>query len=345
MRGCSRDRPLVDVALYVVPARAGLFPPQGVCFDCATCGPRACGAVPRLCQLPSAPWSWSPRVRGCSLDAVMDVRQGPVVPARAGLSPGHHPRRHRLRGGPRACGAVPTAEKGPGGYGWWSPRVRGCSLPASAARSLPMVVPARAGLFPARQRRPLPAHGGPRACGAVPKAVEQVHIIEAWSPRVRGCSRLVGIIRSAAYVVPARAGLSPRCRCLHRHLLRGPAHEGLFPGSAGVHAGHAVVPACAGLTPEKRPLSTLLSRGPRACGAVARQVKVWPTAIPWSPRVRGCSRRADRVVPQPHVVPARAGLFPHHRLSVGGALSGSRARRADPCVQAHGASRTSSGTS
>ncbi len=311
VRGCSHGQRRVHHRRPVVPARAGLFRGCFLRSRAAACGPRACGAVPNPRQLRSKTCGWSPRVRGCS----QAIR----------------PHARELFSGPRACGAVPSPRAYSGIRRPWSPRVRGCSRVAAVALLLLLVVPARAGLFPARRPRRPPSRGGPRACGAVPDLLGFCGHSIAWSPRVRGCSRGPDHVGVQPGVVPARAGLFPRAKASPTPSRSGPRACGAVPWGGcwmttttgwsprvrgcsprrapGLEA-PAVVPARAGLFPHRRTVQALRTRGPRACGAVPRVMKATRADSPWSPRVRGCSLSRYNLTASDVVVPARAGLFP-----------------------------------
>ncbi len=234
------------------------------------CGPRACGVVPTTPAARTRSSRWSPRVRGCSPRTHGGPPWVTVVPARAGLFLLAGILLGLSQGGPRACGVVPSAGVLIGGPCMWSPRVRGCSHAPSAYVPGLRVVPARAGLFLRGARTASTRPGGPRACGVVPSACVRRPCFCQWSPRVRGCSRPLGLDALFVEVVPARAGLFP-----------GRTRTARSPGS-----------------------------GPRACGVVpiiGWTTAAWDW---WSPRVRGCSLDAQQGGHRREVVPARAGLFP-----------------------------------
>ncbi len=316
---------------HVVPARAGLFPGVGATADPWHRGPRACGAVPCPLGHSATPREWSPRVRGCSLEGARGGQQVVVVPARAGLFPrAGHPGT-RLRGGPRACGAVPQNRRLRDGGLRWSPRVRGCSPEPAATGRRVAVVPARAGLFPGPRPHSTSSACGPRACGAVPMRTASLVGAAEWSPRVRGCSRRTGGIRLADVVVPARAGLFPPPHTTELQHSCGPRACGAVPGRLAVPlaknqwsprvrgcspaAGRSprragVVPARAGLFPLGGVVHGAPGRGPRACRAVPDLGVIECQDGEWSPRVRGCSRTGSSSPLARLVVPARAGLFP-----------------------------------
>ncbi len=289
---------------------------------------------------------WSPRVRGCSLSRLTGSAFCPVVPARAGLFPGSSQTGPVMVCGPRACGVVPRMGPPAARTPAWSPRVRGCSgwmVPIEAAT---MVVPARAGLFPTRVWRGRRCGCGPRACGVVPYERLLNAKATAWSPRVRGCSRLPGRAALHRLVVPARAGLFPSARRPTAASDGGPRACGVVPGwlisqitrgawsprvrgcsllAQDAVLAEGVVPARAGLFPRPLPVVASPLRGPRACGVVPSSSMRRPSATRWSPRVRGCSPCLPQRAWWQVVVPARAGLFPRTAARSAGPAGGPRA--------------------
>ncbi len=193
------------------------------------------------------------------------------------------------------------------------------------------VVPARAGVFPDRDRWPWARSRGPRACGGVPVA-EAVRIIRPeWSPRVRGCSPYVTCMPRGRIVVPARAGVFPRGTVMAAWVEGGPRACGGVPCTPSAtptagswsprvrgcsrlrlrdHRHDDVVPARAGVFPMSATASGPWRRGPRACGGVPHCDASSLDDPMWSPRVRGCSRTAVGDHGRHQVVPARAGVFP-----------------------------------
>ncbi len=132
------------------------------------------------------------------------------------------------------------------------------------------MLPARAGLFPPAATNRRGCGRAPRACGAVPRQAFAQVAAGVCSPRVRGCSLVLGGIAREVRVLPARAGLFPSA-----------------DWAAGWRAG-----------------------APRACGAVPLSPVVGNPLGTCSPRVRGCSQRGHHVGDHLQVLPARAGLFP-----------------------------------
>ncbi len=128
-RGCSHGEIGVGVVESVLPAHAGLFPPQSPKPPPKAGPPRARGAVPAWCERVAGEHGSSPRTRGCSL---LRRRLRPV-----------------RRRPPRARGAVPHAGMAVFLTGQSSPRTRGCSGQDGGVGPFGQVLPAHAGLFPA----------------------------------------------------------------------------------------------------------------------------------------------------------------------------------------------------
>ena len=127
LRGWSHaDRGRSDQQL-VLPAPAGMVPRPLPGNSDSTSAPRACGDGPSGPSRRRASSRCSPRPRGWSRLHVDVRRQGPVLPAPAGMVPGPHadtpmaPRAPRARGG-RTKGVALSAD--------WSPvGLSGCSAP------------------------------------------------------------------------------------------------------------------------------------------------------------------------------------------------------------------------
>ena len=126
-RGCSHDVGHRLGGPGVVPAQAGLFPPNWLGVYRPHGRPRAGGAVPWISHNPLSRSSSSPRRRGCSAE-VRDLRtRFDVVPAQAGLFPTPRCRTPICLRRPRAGGAVPPIKSCVRLPAKSSPRRRGCS--------------------------------------------------------------------------------------------------------------------------------------------------------------------------------------------------------------------------
>ena len=195
-----------------------------------------------------------------------------VVPAHAGV----------IRGASTACrspGCRPRTRGGhPAGYVYSyssprsSPHTRGSSVVPGQDRPRPRVVPAHAGVI-RRTGRGGPAGGcRPRTRGGHPSSTQRLARMPASSPHTRGSSAAAGDGRGGQAVVPAHAGVIPIVSSAS------PA-GGRRPRTRGGH-----------------PLIYLLG------GAVNKS----------SPHTRGSSGGRLRPGSDTAVVPAHAGVIPHH---------------------------------
>ena len=211
-----------------------------------------------------------------------------------------------------------------------SPRERGSSECWCDKIPAPSVVPARAGVIPARAVRAAWSVRRPRASGGHPDPEAVAFAIMASSPRERGSSDRHGDRRSHRHVVPARAGVirsspqrtsrrpcRPRASGGHprppRLSRRSATSSPRERGSSGHHCPRprwgVVVPARAGVIPRTWCWPSSSRRRPRASGGHPADMDR-DAAIAWSsPRERGSSRRLNKsLLPKP-VVPARAGVI------------------------------------
>ncbi len=210
VRGWSLERATAGYNVGVVPARAGVVPRPACCATRKDCGPRACGGGPMFGSGWDTLKGWSPSVRGWSLPAQGFDDQGSVVPARAGVVPSSRVSSISAQAwSPRVRGWSPRGQGRVAVY-WWSPRVRGWSGRLGPAMSVPVVVPARAGVVPSAARSGPGTPCGPRACGGGPCCGANSRRTRVWSPRVRGWSLLWSELPQDSGVVPARAGVAPR---------------------------------------------------------------------------------------------------------------------------------------
>ena len=172
---------------------------------------------------------------------------------------------------PRVRGDVPFGCRGAGSRNMFSPRARGCSLPASTCSIARNVFPACAGMFLHDVEHGKGPIGFPRVRGDVPTPLIPRMRSTPFSPRARGCSLI-------------------------------------FPNADAITV---VFPACAGMfLPEDRrgPGSQCF---PRVRGDVPRFERWWIELALFSPRARGCSSSPFSVARNTGVFPACAGMFLH----------------------------------
>ncbi len=303
---------------------------------------------------------WSPRTRGWSHRAQCAQRRLGVVPAHAGVVPamdivavswgvvpahagvvprGDGPPARGARG-PRARGGGPAHSAGgtdaarwsPRTRGWsrwragrdgevWSPRTRGWSRLATSSTAARTVVPAHAGVVPARQEHWREVASGPRARGGGPGNRNPRIRRGQWSPRTRGWSRPRRPPVTHLRVVPAHAGVVPRTSRPRRPFSCGPrARGGGPPSPAPLPQTVVVVPAHAGV------VLGVAFRGRRARTG--------------GPRAHGgLSLRCGFGVLVAGVVPAHAGVVPPKSPTPGASACGPRARGGGP-GGSRGTSRT-----
>ena len=256
-----------EVAVRIIPARAGQTRPWRNGRGRTPDHPRACGANTWMSMSACAPFGSSPRVRG-KLECV-PFRQvaARIIPARAGQTRSTRSSSRRRSDHPRACGANPVQVwKYPLSAGS-SPRVRGKLGEQTLPQRLVRIIPARAG-----QTRPvslvgLPAPDHPRACGAN----------MVWSSSFRSL-----------------AGSSPRVRGKQETQLR-PRYWG------------RIIPARAGQTPSSSLGTVPVPDHPRACGANSKACSPERALCGSSPRVRGKPGRCRPIRARTRIIPARAG--------------------------------------
>ncbi len=247
----------------------------------------------------------SPRERGWSLPRVAAGIRSVVLPARAGMVPRPGPARSAPADAPRASGDGPARRSTPQEWLLCSPRERGWSPVADTPKNDAWVLPARAGMVPARGlRRPRPGRA-PRASGDGPVASALGGAAHECSPRERGWSLARVLDGAQGRVLPARAGMvpgparsPPGPRCAPRASGDGPrhpAHRRRWPGA----------PRASG----DGPAGWEAPRPPTVC----------------SPRERGWSPRPARTSSVSEVLPARAGMVPDDRYPARAVVGAPRA--------------------
>ena len=88
MRGCFPVRKLKDAAARVLPAYAGMFPPEKHDLLNRLGSPRVCGDVSCNAPFHRIPCVFSPRMRGCFQSFPLADDRFSVLPAYAGMFPG-----------------------------------------------------------------------------------------------------------------------------------------------------------------------------------------------------------------------------------------------------------------
>ena len=251
----------------LIPARAGKTREAAALIAGSPAHPRACGENFAPPQRHSGSQGSSPRVRGKRKLVVSALADRRLIPARAGKTPACPPGEPGRGAHPRACGENEVAGRGGEVPCGSSPRVRGKPGHLVAGQRSERLIPARAG----KTRTPAapPRHGWahPRACGENPREEPPPRLSEGSSPRVRGKLDAPSTRRTAARLIPARAGKTVRST---------------IPGAS--HAAH-----------------------PRACGENPSGRTGIPGRTGSSPRVRGKQARREPEVLHRRLIPARAG--------------------------------------
>ncbi len=207
MRGCtvSRHRPRHSHCLF--PAHAGMHRRPGNHEEKHAAVPRACGDAPSCTIAPSALFSCSPRMRGCTVGLQRRQIRPDLFPAHAGM---HRPARRSARrwaAVPRACGDAPTMKPASELTRDCSPRMRGCTAPGGADPADGALFPAHAGMHRRRAAAVRPRRAVPRACGDAPPYSIRTQEIEGCSPRMRGCTGRVRVHHPFVQLFPAHAGM------------------------------------------------------------------------------------------------------------------------------------------
>ena len=320
--------------MAVLPAHAGMVPSARAAAAPWPSAPRARGDGPVGSLGGPCGVACSPRTRGWShLDADLGAERV-VLPAHAGMVPCRTSAPSRGPCAPRARGDGPSGEACYVSVAVCSPRTRGWSPLVSGGCCQQGVLPAHAGMVPARLVDLLGRPRAPRARGDGPKAPTGLHPQPGCSPRTRGWSRIllgldlfVGVLPAHAGMVPARAGAgegaggAPRARgdgpviCIsgESHCPCSPRTRG---GSRATHHGQVggvVLPAHAGMVPDPGRVTVFLNSAPRARGD-GPCPRRWRARSPrCSPRTRGWSPRRDPDRQLPAVLPAHAGMVPRWR--------------------------------
>ena len=150
--------------------------------------PRVRGDVPAHINTAYLPSQFSPRARGCSLFELSLLISGIVFPACAGMFPAHQNIYPPSACFPRVRGDVPPTWLRCRATGKFSPRARGCSPVPHHTVACYHVFPACAGMFRREGHHGRYRYGFPRVRGDVPALNQHTAMMQAFSPRARGCS-------------------------------------------------------------------------------------------------------------------------------------------------------------
>ncbi len=192
---------------YVVPACAGIFLASSGRHSGPGRRPRPRGDLPGRVADRLADVRSSPPARGSSPPCTGRPGCPAVVPARAGIFPRAGCPGPGIPGRPRPRGDLPRDSRQAGSHAPSSPPARGSSRVSRPARAPPPVVPARAGIFPARSGAYAWAPSRPRPRGDLPYVTRCSHLVRQSSPPARGSSGCPQHLVALGEVVPARAGI------------------------------------------------------------------------------------------------------------------------------------------
>ncbi len=191
----------------------------------------------------------SPHARGWSQRDQPPRCRGPVLPARAGMVPGP--------------GRTPASR-------WGAPRTRRDGPPVAPGRLVGVLCsPARAGMVPGRAGGRGIWRCAPRTRGDGPLGGDRLTAGTQCSPHARGWSQVDRVRHDGGMVLPAGAGMVPRCPARPRRPRCAPHTRGVAP--TPVPAGRRTcAPHARGDVPEGRlPTPTMAVCSPHAWGCQA----------------------------------------------------------------------------
>ena len=198
-----------DAAGGLLPAHAGVVPPRpGSSFGHHP-APRARGGGPRAGTPKAANARCSPRTRGWSPQPDGARRHAPLLPAHAGVVPRAPTCGQTVHAAPRARGGGPRSRKSASTSPACSPRTRGWSQRGRRLLLQPGLLPAHAGVVPARTTPASTARPAPRARGGGPVIDSNAPLTRDCSPRTRGWSQLDAVADLDRHLLPAHAGVVP----------------------------------------------------------------------------------------------------------------------------------------
>ena len=209
MRGCFQDRRRSEQRFHVLPAYAGMFLELSCFFSFGICSPRVCGDVSLTGAHEDTAAVFSPRMRGCFCYPSTGQVLRRVLPAYAGMFLAQSCRILWATSSPRVCGDVSMCILRWDPPDEFSPRMRGCFQIAKLGITQEEVLPAYAGMFLESSSASPDKTGSPRVCGDVSRAVRLRCAAAAFSPRMRGCFRMISDLQPGEVVLPAYAGMFP----------------------------------------------------------------------------------------------------------------------------------------
>ena len=188
-RGWSLHTELTQALTLLLPAHAGMVPPQSEAGRNARPAPRARGDGPEGMAHRDLPVVCSPRTRGWSRRRRPGHPPTQLLPAHAGMVPTNS----RMGVPPVSC----------------SPRTRGWSRAPGEGSAGLALLPAHAGMVPGRDFTAEEVRSAPRARGDGPLGQLLIRRRVHCSPRTRGWSPHGEQRRVGSLLLPAHAGMVP----------------------------------------------------------------------------------------------------------------------------------------
>ncbi len=330
-RGWSRIEWCRVTSGPLLPAPAGMVPRSGSTSGVGVPAPRARGDGPSTRSPSRSMRNCSPRPRGWSRHQDRRPHRRDLLPAPAGMVPqtlrvsGDQRTAPRARGdGPNECVEVAVACA-------CSPRPRGWSRRVGDRVDRLTLLPAPAGMVPARPPGAREESTAPRARGDGPTTERKAMFRRPCSPRPRGWSRGNRERLARHPLLPAPAGMVPSGTAWRRTRPTAPRARGDGPATAagtGWWCGCSprprgwspvrapapdvapLLPAPAGMVPRESHRSADARTAPRARGDGPGDARVGILSGRCSPRPQGWSPQVGFGGPVEELLPAPAGMVP-----------------------------------
>ena len=236
----------------IIPARAGFTAPAAARTADSTDHPRSRGVYPKRTTSPSCTSGSSPLARG--LRPQQGRRRGParIIPARAGFTTSCRTPSPPSRDHPRSRGVYTTVRTTGTRSRGSSPLARGLRERKHRHASVRRIIPARAGFTGLAVSHAGGLTDHPRSRGVYSSPASQARRRAGSSPLARGLPRHLRRFPTHSWIIPARAGFTPRPR---RSTIRSWDH----PRSRGVYLGRLFhTPNPSGSSPLARGLPSMI---------------------------------------------------------------------------------------
>ncbi len=257
-----------------------------------------------------------------------------LLPARAGMVPSAAAEAHGPWAAPRTRGDGPDRCGERGQEPVCSPHARGWSPVAPGATPSGSLLPARAGMVPARSASATWRVAAPRTRGDGPSTGKTTSKRPPCSPHARGWSLPGVVLHVRGVLLPARAGMVPPSGRFSARSMTAPRTRGDGPEYRDAVAKNdlcsphargwshprrprrltsALLPARAGMVPAPRRGCRSVHAAPRACGDGPESASPAGAVPDCSPRMRGWPRRFLQQELTEGLLPARTGMAPSPR--------------------------------